>query len=89
MWSPNRFILWNDHTRSIMAQLEFKTTDIKNIQLTRDRIIVLLSHKIYLYTLSEHPQKLATIDTWENPFGNILSKFYFILEFLDFVFGFT
>lgn len=70
-WAPNRFNLWEDRAGQVISHLEFKTKEIKNIKMTRDRLIIILMNKIIVYTLTAQPQKLASVDTCDNEFGNL------------------
>jgi WD repeat-containing protein 45 len=73
-WAPNRVILWEDRAGKIVKELEFKTTDVKNVKMTRDRLVAVLRNKLFLWTLAENPQKVAAYETCDNEQGSRLRR---------------
>ena len=66
-YPPNKVILWDDHQMKCIGELSFKT-DVKAVKLRKDRIIVALEQRIYIYQISDL-KLIDVIDTYLNPFG--------------------
>ncbi|CAG8523186.1 8215_t:CDS:10 [Ambispora leptoticha] len=67
-YPPNKVIIWDDSKNKDIVNLEFKT-EIKNVKLRRDRIVVVLSNKVHVFQFSPRPQKLHTFETIDNEKG--------------------
>ena len=64
----NKVMLWDDHQSKCIAEVSFKS-DVKQVRLKTDKMIVSLEEKIYIYTFPD--VKLTTvIETCKNPRGN-------------------
>lgn len=64
---PNKVMLWDDHQSSCIGELTFKS-DVKEVRLRRDKIVVVLDTQVYVY----HFDKLELIHKFEtvpNPLG--------------------
>jgi len=48
VFSNNKVVIWDDHQRKCIAELEYKSP-IKTIKLNREKIVVVLEDKIYVY----------------------------------------
>jgi hypothetical protein len=66
-YPSNRLILWDDIQHRPFGELNFKT-DVLNVKLRKDRVVVVLEEKIYVYNF----QNLECSDSWitcKNPLG--------------------
>ena len=61
----NKVMLWDDHQLKCIGELSFKS-DVLSVRLRRDKIVVVLESKIYLYNFSD----LKLIDAWETLIPN-------------------
>ncbi|KAK9844455.1 hypothetical protein WJX74_002757 [Apatococcus lobatus] len=68
-YNPNKVMIWDDHQGRCIGELTFKS-QVRNVKLRRDRIVVALEHKVLVYNFADlklvHP-----IDTMTNPNGLI------------------
>lgn len=66
-YPPNKVMIWDDHQIREIGELAFRN-DVKAVRLRRDRIIVVLEHRIYVYNFSDL-KLLHQIETVSNPKG--------------------
>jgi WD repeat-containing protein 45 len=63
----NKVMIWDDHQNRCIGELSFRS-EIRSVKLRRDRVIVTLSNKIYVYNFADL-SLLDHIETIENPKG--------------------
>lgn len=66
-YASNKLILWDDIQHRPFGELNFKT-DVLNVKLRKDRVIVVLLQKIYVYNF-QHLDCSDSFATAENPNG--------------------
>ena len=66
-YPPNKVILWDDHQMKCIGELSFKT-NVRAIRLRKERIVVALETRVYVYQISDL-KLLDAIDTFANPQG--------------------
>jgi len=66
---PTVVKIWDDHQNRAIGDLNFRS-EVKAVKLRRDRVVVVLQHKIYVYRFSDL-KLLDQISTLKNPRGLI------------------
>ncbi|GBG67105.1 hypothetical protein CBR_g78886 [Chara braunii] len=66
-YPPNKAMIWDDHESRCLGELSFRS-EVRAVRLRRDRIVVVLEHKIYVYNF-EDLKLLHQIDTITNQKG--------------------
>ncbi|KAI8340174.1 WD40-repeat-containing domain protein [Chlamydoabsidia padenii] len=67
-YPPNKVIIYDSIKAQAVLELEYKS-EVKNVKLRRERLIVVLSHKVFVYHFSLHPHLLQTFETTDNDKG--------------------
>lgn len=65
---PNKVILYDHKTDQYVAELEFRSS-VKAVKLSKDRLVVVLLTKIFVYTIGTSPEKMFTFETDDNENG--------------------
>lgn len=60
-------MIWDDHQSRCIGELSFRS-EVKGVRLRRDRIVVVLAHKIFVYNFADL-KVLHQIETIANPTG--------------------
>lgn len=66
-YPPNKVMIWDDHQGRCIGELSFRS-DVRAVKLRRDRVVVALEHKIYVYNFADL-KLLHQIETIANPKG--------------------
>lgn len=66
-YPPNKVMIWDDHQSRCIGEFSFRS-EVRAVKLRRDRIIVVLEHKIYVYNFLDL-KLLHQIETLANPRG--------------------
>ncbi|CAI0446018.1 unnamed protein product [Linum tenue] len=66
-YPPNKVMIWDDHQSRCIGELSFRS-EVRSVKLRRDRIIVVLEQKIFVYNFSDL-KLLHQIETIANPKG--------------------
>ncbi|KAG5182179.1 WD40-repeat-containing domain protein [Tribonema minus] len=66
-YPPNKVMIWDDHQNRCIGELSFRS-EVKAVKLRRDRVVVALAHKIYVYRFSDL-KLLDQINTIKNESG--------------------
>lgn len=66
-YPPNKVMIWDDHQSRCIGELSFRS-DVRAVRLRRDRIIVVLEQKIFVYNFSDL-KLMHQIETIANPKG--------------------
>lgn len=67
LYPPNKAIIWDDKQAKCIGELSFRS-EIRAIRLKKDRIIIVLEHKVYTYNFADLTL-LGMIETFPNPGG--------------------
>ncbi|XP_012435931.1 autophagy-related protein 18a [Gossypium raimondii] len=66
-YPPNKVMIWDDHQSRCISELSFRS-EVRSVRLRRDRIIVVLEQKIFVYNFVDL-KLLHQIETIANPKG--------------------
>ncbi|WOH06856.1 hypothetical protein DCAR_0626285 [Daucus carota subsp. sativus] len=66
-YPPNKVIIWDDHQSRCIGEFSFRS-EVRAVKLRRDRVVVVLEHKIYVYNFMDL-KLLHQIETVANPKG--------------------
>ncbi|XVF21927.1 hypothetical protein REPUB_Repub12eG0131100 [Reevesia pubescens] len=66
-YPPNKVMIWDDHQSRCIGELSFRS-EVRSVRLRRDRIVVVLEQKIYVYNFADL-KLLHQIETIANPKG--------------------
>ncbi|KAK4436426.1 Autophagy-related protein 18d [Sesamum alatum] len=66
-YPPNKVIIWDDHQSRCIGEFSFRS-EVRAVKLRRDRVVVVLEHKIYVYNFMDL-KLLHQIETVANPRG--------------------
>lgn len=66
-YPTNKVMIWDDHQNRCIGELSFRS-EVKAVRLRRDKIVVVLLQKIFVYNFSDL-KLLHQIDTVANPKG--------------------
>jgi len=66
-YQPNKVMIWDDYQNKCIAELTFKT-NVKGVKLRKDKIIVVLENKIFIYNFINLAE-IFQVDTIDNPKG--------------------
>jgi len=66
-YSPNKVLIWDDHQAQCIAELSFHS-EVKGIKLRKDRIVVVLEKKSFIYDFSDLAL-ISQFETYPNPSG--------------------
>lgn len=66
-YSPNKVMIWDDHQSRCIGELSFRS-EVRAVRLRRDRIVVVLELKIYVYNFADL-KLLHQIETLSNTKG--------------------
>ncbi len=64
---PHKVMIWDDHQNRCIGELSFRT-DVRAVRLRRDRVVVALDTKVYVYNFADLTL-LDHIETAENSKG--------------------
>ncbi|XP_042469086.1 autophagy-related protein 18d-like [Zingiber officinale] len=66
-YPPNKVVIWDDHQSRCIGEFTYRS-DVRGVKLRRDRIVIVLEHKIYVYDFTDL-KLLHQIETLSNPKG--------------------
>jgi len=65
----NKVVIWDDHEKKNRTEITFNNnSDIKNIKLRKDMLVVVLDDKIFVFNF-ETLKLIEQIETCQNPLG--------------------
>ncbi|XP_022083569.1 WD repeat domain phosphoinositide-interacting protein 4-like isoform X3 [Acanthaster planci] len=65
-FAENTILIWDDAKKKFVLELTFPSI-VLAVRLRRDKIIVVLRTRIFVYSFPQNPQKLFSFDTKPNP----------------------
>eukprot|EP00057_Strongylocentrotus_purpuratus_P033201 XP_790559.2 PREDICTED: WD repeat domain phosphoinositide-interacting protein 4 [Strongylocentrotus purpuratus] len=65
-FAENTVLIWDNLKKKFILEFTFPAL-VLSVRLTRERLIVALRTKVYVYSFPDNPQKLMAIDTRSNP----------------------
>ncbi|CAM9949069.1 unnamed protein product, partial [Phaeothamnion confervicola] len=66
-YPPNKVMIWDDHQSRCIGELSFRS-EVKAVKLRRDRVVVALAQKVYVYRFTDL-KLLDQINTTKNDAG--------------------
>jgi len=66
-YPPNKVMIWDDHQNRCIGELSFRS-EVRAVKLRRDRVVVVLEYKIYVYNFADL-KLLDHIETTQNVKG--------------------
>lgn len=66
-YPPDKVMIWDDHQNRCIGELSFRS-EVKAVKLRRDRVVVVLLNKIYVYNFADL-ELIDHIETVNNPLG--------------------
>ncbi|PIN18683.1 putative WD40 repeat protein [Handroanthus impetiginosus] len=66
-YPPSKVVIWDDHQGRCIGEFTFRS-EVRAVKLRRDRVVVVLEHKIYVYDFMDL-KLLYQIETLSNPRG--------------------
>lgn len=66
-YPPSKVMIWDDHQSRCISEFAFRS-EVRAVKLRRDRLVVVLEHKIYVYNFMDL-KLLHQIETLANPRG--------------------
>ncbi|WOL06829.1 hypothetical protein Cni_G15563 [Canna indica] len=66
-YPPNKVMIWDDHQSRCIGEFAYRS-NVRGVKLRRDRIVIVLEHKIYVYDFTDL-KLLHQIETNSNPKG--------------------
>ncbi|WCJ31373.1 WD repeat domain phosphoinositide-interacting protein 3 [Euphorbia peplus] len=66
-YAPNKVLIWDDHQSRCIGEFSFRS-EVRAVKLRRDRIVVVLEHKVYVYSFMDL-KLIHQIETLANPRG--------------------
>ena len=67
-YSPNKIIIWDDHLNKVITEIRF-FSNILLAKIKKDRLIVVIEKRIYLFDITNNFENIDTIDTCDNSKG--------------------
>lgn len=66
-YPPNKVMIWDDHQSRCVGEFAFRS-NVRGVRLRRDRIVIVLEHKIYVYDFADL-KLVHQIESTPNPKG--------------------
>jgi len=66
-YPPNKVMIWDDHQNRCIGELSFRS-EVRAVRLRRDRVVVVLEYKIYVYNFADL-KLIDHIETTQNTRG--------------------
>lgn len=68
-YTPNKVILWDDYQTKVLNEFKL-TSNVKNLKLKKDKIIIVCEQRIYIYSTDKY-KLIETLETFKNEIGAI------------------